>query len=173
MKKAIENESRTLLLNDRQVSQRINRLAYQIYEDNPGEQEIVVAGIIKSGFQFAEKLSDALQKISPLKVLLVEVNLDKHSQTRTDISISVEKEKLTGKVIILVDDVLNSGKTLMYALKPFLEADTKKIRTVVLVDRNHKRFPISPDFSGLSLSTTLHEHVTIEFSPEGIQAWLS
>jgi pyrimidine operon attenuation protein/uracil phosphoribosyltransferase len=80
---------------------------------------------------------------------------------------------LQKKVIILVDDVLNSGKTMMYALKPFLAADIKKIRTVVLIDRNHKRFPVAADFTGLSLSTTLQEHVSVEFDKNGAAVYLS
>lgn len=166
-------EKRTLLLNEKQVIQRINRLAYQIYEDNAGENEIILAGIMKSGYQLSEKIAQTLKNISPLKILLSEVNIDKHSQVTTNISITLSKDDLQGKVIVLIDDVLNSGKTMMYALKPFLEADIKKIRTVVLIDRNHKRFPVAADFSGITLSTTMQEHVSVEFTTKGIFAWLS
>ena len=165
-------ETKTLLLNEKQVAQRIDRLAYQIYEDNASEKEIIIAGIMKSGYQFAEKIAETLRKISPLKVQMVEIHINKHSQQNDDISISLSKEKLESKVIILVDDVLNSGKTLMYALKPFLSFDIKKIRTVVLIDRNHKSYPVAADFTGLSLSTTLKEHVSVEFGPGGAIAWL-
>ena len=167
------NESRTILLNDKQVEQRINRIAYQIFEDNAMEREIVLAGIVKNGFQLCEKIASVIRSISPLNILMAEVKVDKHSQVNTDIIISLKKDQLKGKVIILVDDVLNSGKTIMFALKPFLEADIKKIRTVVLIDRNHKRFPIAADFTGLSLSTTLQEHVSVEFTSDGIFAWLN
>ena len=98
--------------------------------------------------------------------------IDKHSQTRKEIELSINKEKLKGKVIVLVDDVLDSGKTMIYALQPFLNADIKKIRTVVLVDRNHKRFPVAADFVGISLATTLQEHVTVNFENEE-EAYLS
>ena len=167
------NEPRTMLLNSKQTDQRIDRLAFQIYEDNASEKEIILAGIMKSGYQLSERIASSLKKISPLKVLLTEVRIDKHSQLTGDISISIDKRQLQGKVIILVDDVLNSGKTMMYALKPFLEADIKKIRTVVLIDRNHKRFPVSADFCGISLSTAMQEHVSVEFNIEGAFAWLS
>ena len=167
------NEPRTMLLNSKQTDQRIDRLAFQIYEDNASEKEIILAGIVKSGYQLSERIASSLKKISPLKVLLTEVRIDKHSQLTGDISISIDKRQLQGKVIILVDDVLNSGKTMMYALKPFLEADIKKIRTVVLIDRNHKRFPVSADFCGISLSTAMQEHVSVEFNIEGVFAWLS
>ncbi len=155
--------SKTIILNQAQISQRINRIAYQVYEDNVDEQEIIVAGIVKSGFVFAEKMVTVLKKISPLKIQLIEVVINKHGQTKKEITLSLSTEQLQGKVIVLVDDVLNSGKTMMYALRPFLNADIKKIRTVVLVDRNHKRYPIAADFVGMSLATTLQEHVSVEF----------
>lgn len=154
--------TQSIILTKTQIAQRINRIAYQVYEDNVDEQEIIVAGIAKSGSVLAKKIVAVLQKISPLKIQLIEVVIDKHSQTSKEVALTLTKEQLQGKVIILVDDVLNSGKTMMYALRPFLNADIKKIRTVVLVDRNHKRYPISADFAGMTLATTLHEHVSVE-----------
>jgi pyrimidine operon attenuation protein/uracil phosphoribosyltransferase len=164
---------KTIILNRSQIEQRINRIAFQVYEDNVDEQEIIIAGIAKSGFVFAKKIADALKNISPLNVQLIEVTIDKHSQVRKEIELSISKEQLQGKVIILVDDVLNSGKTLIYALRPFLNADIKKIRTVVLVDRNHKRYPIAADFVGLSLATTMQEHISVEFDNEEETVYLS
>jgi pyrimidine operon attenuation protein/uracil phosphoribosyltransferase len=165
--------SSTLLLNEKQIDQRLNRLAYQIYEDCSDEKEIILAGIMNNGYIVAEKLADILQKIAGFSVKLVEVHIDKHSQVEKEIKLSIPYSGLAGKVIILVDDVLNSGKTMMYALKPFLSSDIKKIRTVVLVDRNHRRYPIATDFSGLSLSTTLREHVSVEFTGGTCYAHLS
>jgi pyrimidine operon attenuation protein/uracil phosphoribosyltransferase len=165
-------EQRTLLLDDKQINQRLNRLTWQIYEDNVNESSIVLAGIMKNGYLVAEMIAELLRKISPLKVILAEVHLDKHSQNK-EIRISIDEKEFSQKSVILVDDVLNSGKTIMYALRPFLEADIKKIRTVVLINRNHKRFPVSADFSGLSLSTTMKEHVAVEFEEGKTEAWLS
>lgn len=167
------DQSSTLLLDQKQIEHRLNRLAYQIYEDNIGENEIILAGIIRNGYLVAERLAEILKKIPGLSVRLVEVHIDKKSQVEQEIVISMRREELNGKVIILVDDVLNSGKTMMYALKPFLNADIKKVRTVVLVDRNHRRFPIAIDFSGLTLSTTMQEHVSVEFDKEKATAILS
>ncbi len=165
--------SKTVILSQAQIEQRINRIAYQVYEDNIDEKGIVIAGIAKSGFVFAKKIADTLKKISPLAIELIEVTIDKHSQVRKEIELSMSNEQLQGKVIILVDDVLNSGKTLIYALRPFLNADIKKIRTVVLVDRNHKRYPVSADFVGISLATTMQEHVTVELESKEDTAYLS
>ncbi|MBL0257746.1 MAG: phosphoribosyltransferase [Bacteroidetes bacterium] len=165
--------SKTNLLSAKQSEQRINRIAYQVYEDNVDEKEIIIAGIRSSGFEVAKMLSEVLKKIAPFDVQLIDVQMDKHSQTLNDIRIPLSTENLQGKVIILVDDVLNSGKTMMYALKPFLAADIKKIRTAVLVDRNHRRYPIAADYTGLSLATTLQEHVTVETENGKAIAFLS
>ena len=164
--------SSTLLLTEKQIDQRINRIAYQIYEDNSAESEIILAGIVQSGYQVAEMLQSVLKKLAPFSVRMVEVRMDKHSQVNREIELSIPLAELNGKSIVLVDDVLNSGKTLMYALKPFLAADIKKIRTVVLVNRNHTRYPVAGDFVGLTLATTLQEHVTVEFGNGKASAWL-
>lgn len=166
-------ENRTLLLSNRQIEQKLNRLAFQIYEDNQGEPEIILAGVMKNGYDVAEKIADVLGKISPLKINLVKVNVDKHNQVEQPISLSIDKRDLSGKSVMLIDDVMNSGKTMMYALKPFLQSDIKKIRTVVLIDRNHKRFPIAADFTGMSLSTTLQDHISVEMQGGESTAWLS
>lgn len=163
----------TILLSSKQIQQRIDRIAYQVYEDNTEEKEIIVAGIRSTGYQVAEMLSAVLKKIAPFKIQLIDVQLDKHSQTMSEIRIPLTGAQLQGKVIILVDDVLNSGKTMMYALKPFLAADIKKIRTAVLVDRNHRRYPIAADYVGHSLATTLQEHVTVEIENGKASAILS
>lgn len=163
----------TILLSSKQIQQRIDRIAYQVYEDNTEEKEIIVAGIRSTGYQIAEMLSAVLKKIAPFKIQLIDVQLDKHSQTMSEIRIPLTGAQLQGKVIILVDDVLNSGKTMMYALKPFLAADIKKIRTAVLVDRNHRRYPIAADYVGHSLATTLQEHVTVEIENGKASAILS
>jgi pyrimidine operon attenuation protein/uracil phosphoribosyltransferase len=154
-------QNQTLVLDSKQIEQKISRIAWQIYEDNSGEKEIILAGILSSGYTVAEKIAAALEKISPLKIQLVTIKINKHSHHDEEVKISIEQSALKGKIVIVVDDVLNSGKTMMYALRPFLSSDLKKLRTVVLVDRNHKRYPISADFAGLSLATTLKEHVSV------------
>jgi pyrimidine operon attenuation protein/uracil phosphoribosyltransferase len=156
--------SATLLLDDKQIKQKIDRIAYQIFEDNSEESEIIIAGIAKSGFVFAQRLNEAFSKISVIKTHLIEIKLNKDIPTEVALKPSLNNETLKGKVVVVVDDVLNSGKTLTYSLRPFLEADMKKIRTVLLVDRDHKRYPIVADFVGTTLSTTLQEHIRVEFT---------
>jgi pyrimidine operon attenuation protein/uracil phosphoribosyltransferase len=166
-------KNQTLVLTQQQIAQKINRLAYQIYEDNIEEKEIIIAGIMKSGFIVAEKIAAVLKKISPLRIKLVGLTINKHSQHSVDATVSLTTAELTDKVVIVVDDVLNSGKTMMYSIRPFLNADIRKLRIVVLVDRNHKRYPVAADFVGLSLSTTLQEHVAVELGEKEEAVYLS
>jgi pyrimidine operon attenuation protein/uracil phosphoribosyltransferase len=155
----------TLLLNQLQIQQRIDRLAYQIYEDNFDQPHLLIAGIANSGFVFAEKLCNSLNKICPIPTELLKLEIDKEEPTHIRITPSYTKEALKDKVVIVVDDVLNSGKTLIYSLRPFLDADMNKIRTVLLVDRDHKRYPVEADFVGITLSTTLQDHIRVDLTP--------
>ena len=165
--------SKTILLTPQQVKQRIQRLAWQIFEDNSEETEIVIVGILQSGNNVAVELTKALKEICSFKILQVTLKIDKHSQVAGNFELSASTNEMESKVIVVVDDVLNSGKTLLYALRPFLAIDVKKIRTVVLVDRNHRRFPIAADFTGMTLATTLKEHIAVEDTAEGIIAYLT
>lgn len=158
------HNARTLLLDSLQIQQRIDRLAYQVYEDNYDIPELFIAGIANSGYVFAERLESAINRICPIKTHLLRLTVDKDEPTRCTIDPQVSKEELRDKVVIVVDDVLNSGKTLMYSLRPFLDADMRKIRTALLVDRDHKRYPVEADFVGMTLSTTLQEHIRVELS---------
>ncbi|MGI8893933.1 MAG: phosphoribosyltransferase family protein [Bacteroidia bacterium] len=154
--------SKTLILTALQIEQRITRIAWQIYEDNAEEKNIIIAGIANSGYILAQRITEKLKEISPIKPILIKVKLDKENPLSGNVKIEGEAQNFDNKVVILVDDVLNSGKTLMYGMKPFLEADVRKISTAVLVDRNHNRFPVATDYTGISLSTTLQEHISVE-----------
>lgn len=154
-----------LVLTEKQIRQRIERIAFQIYEDNLNEKELILAGIANKGFVFAKALESVLKNICPIPVRLIEIRLDKEMPTRFEIIPAIVPGELSDKVIILVDDVLNSGKTLLYSLRPFLDADLRKIRTALLVNRDHKRYPVEADFVGITISTTLQEHVRVELEP--------
>lgn len=165
--------SKTLILNSKQIEQKINRIAFQIYENNYGEKEIIVAGISENGYLFAKRIADVLQKISPIKAKLIEIKINKENPAASEIKISLTDKELKNKVIILVDDVLNSGRTLIFGAKPFLISPVKRLTTAVLVDRGHNRYPIKADFVGLSLSTTLQEHITVELKKGKESVYLS
>jgi pyrimidine operon attenuation protein/uracil phosphoribosyltransferase len=154
----------TEVLNHKQVGQKITRMAFEIYERNlHASGGMVVAGITGMGTILAHLLATELRKISPLQVEEVEVLLDKQAVTATDVQLS-SPIALKGKTIILVDDVLNTGKTLVYALKPFLEHEVEKIEIAVLVNRSHGLFPVKPDYTGFELATTFTEHIRVDFS---------
>jgi pyrimidine operon attenuation protein/uracil phosphoribosyltransferase len=159
-------EKKLLILDQRQIAQKIDRIAYQLLEDNFDEDEIIIAGILPKGNFIAEKLKEILDKIAPFKSTLMTIDIDKHSSSlkaTTDADISI----CHNKVVILVDDVLNSGKTLAYGFGVFLDVPLKKLRTVVLIDRNHKSFPVTTDFAGIALSTLLKEHVEVILNEQG------
>jgi pyrimidine operon attenuation protein/uracil phosphoribosyltransferase len=154
----------TEVLNHKQVGQKITRMAFEIYERNlHASGGMVVAGISGMGSILGHLLATELRKISPLQVEEVEVILDKQAVTATEIQLS-SPIALKGKTIILVDDVLNTGKTLVYALKPFLEHEVEKIEIAVLVNRSHGLFPVKPDYTGFELATTFNEHIRVDFS---------
>ena len=164
--------SQNIILNHQEIEHKTRRIAYQIYETFVDEEEIVIAGIAKNGYIFAEKIAKTLQSIAPIKVLLCEVFIDKQNPTKT-ITTSISSDQYKNKGLILVDDVLNSGTTLVYGVRHFLEVPLKKFKTAVLVDRNHKKYPVKADFKGISLSTSLFEHVNVVFENNNNQAFLS
>jgi len=164
--------SQNIILTHQEIEHKIKRIAYQIYETFVEEDSIVLAGIASNGYFLAEKLAVSLQSISPIKVVLCEVKIDK-TNLNSEITTSISKEEYQNKGIVLVDDVLNSGSTLMYGVKHFLDVPLKKFKTAVLVDRNHKKYPIKVDFKGISLSTSSHEHVSVVFENNNSFAELS
>lgn len=168
-KKSVMNQN--IILNKQEIEHKVKRIAYQIYETFVDESSIVIAGIANNGYIFAEKIANCLQEISSLEVILCEVKINKSNPNET-IKTSIDKEIYTNKGIVLVDDVLNSGTTLVYGVKHFLEVPTKKLKTAVLVDRNHKKYPVKVDFKGISLSTSSHEHVSVVFEKDNSYAFL-
>jgi pyrimidine operon attenuation protein/uracil phosphoribosyltransferase len=158
--------SKNIILTNQEIDHKIKRIAYQIYETFVDEEEVVLAGIASNGLVFAEKIALELQSISSLKVSLCEVKINK-LHPELPIYSSLAKEEYANKGLILVDDVLNSGTTLIYAIRHFLDVPLKKFKTAVLVDRNHKKYPVKADFKGISLSTSLLEHVQVIFDPNG------
>ncbi|MHB0756082.1 phosphoribosyltransferase domain-containing protein [Polaribacter sp. M15] len=160
-----------IILNTNQINQKIRRIAYQIYETNSNEKEVIIAGIVGNGYVLSEKLVKILNEISTLKVTLCEVKINKKKPLEA-ISTSLKVEDYKNKSLVLVDDVLNSGTTLIYGVKHFLEVPLKKFKTAVLVNRNHKKYPVKADFKGVSLSTSIKEHVQVDFLDDEAQAYL-
>ncbi|RXG15872.1 pyrimidine operon attenuation protein/uracil phosphoribosyltransferase [Leeuwenhoekiella aestuarii] len=152
------------ILNHEDIQNKIRRIAYQIYESNVDEQEIILAGIALNGYVIAERLKTILEEVSDLKCTLCKVTMNKMEPQGT-VETSLDATKYQDKSLVLIDDVLNSGTTLIYGVKYFLDVPLKKFKTAVLVNRNHKKYPVKADFKGISLSTSLQERVKVRFKP--------
>ncbi len=148
------------ILTHQEITHKIRRIAYQIYESNIDESEIVLAGIDRNGYILAEKLKAILDDISPINSLLCNVIIDKKTPL-SPVKTSLNHEDYKHKSVILIDDVLNSGTTLAYSIKHFLNVPLKQFKTAILVNRSHKKYPVKADFKGISLSTSLHEHIYV------------
>jgi pyrimidine operon attenuation protein/uracil phosphoribosyltransferase len=154
---------KTKILGAKEVQNKICRLAFEIYEGNFQEKEIALVGIEPNGAVLAKLLKGEIERISPLVVHFSTIRLDKESSL-SKVNISLKVDQVSKTSVILVDDVLNSGRTMFYSFKPFLESELYKVQVAVLVDRAHKKFPISADYVGYSLGTTLQEFVQVNLS---------
>jgi len=161
------------ILDSQAIEQKIRRLSWQIYEDNLDEREIVIFGIAGRGEILATYLSKIIADISTIRIKIGTIHIDKENPYDNQIKIDLDVSEYTNKVVILADDVLNSGKTLMYACKYFLTTPMISLSTVVLVERMHSRFPIKADYVGLSLATTLQEYITVSLDDNTLGVYLS
>lgn len=164
-------DTKTRILDHKQIERKIRRIAYQLYETNLGWKEVTVVAIADKGVLLADRLVPVLEAISPLRVKRLELKIDKKDPLQVP-SLSGSPSNLEGKSVILLDDVLNSGRTLVYAARHILGHPIARLSTVVLVDRRHRKFPIKADFVGMTLSTTMQDHIEVEFSPGADAAYL-
>jgi pyrimidine operon attenuation protein/uracil phosphoribosyltransferase len=163
-------QTKTQILDKESVTRKIARMALEVAEQNIGEQTLVIAGIAGNGEVVANCIARELQKIVSLTAEVVTISLNKKEPDIVTISPTI---LLNHKVVLIVDDVADTGRTMFYALKPFLSARPKRLQTAVLVERSHKQFPIQTDYTGLSIATTLQEHIAVETEGEEITgAWL-
>lgn len=160
------------ILTPLEIEQKIHRLAHQLLENCFEEKEIFIGGIHGNGFILAKRLKGILENASDLTIHLFEIDVNKDEPWSEKISLSLAPEQMKNGFIVLVDDVLNSGKTMQFALTEILRFPTKAIKTLTLVDRMHRRFPIKADFVGLCLSTTLKERVEVHFNQNEAKAFL-
>ncbi len=160
-----------VILNHTEIKHKIKRIAFQIYETNVDEKEIILAGIDKNGYVLAKKLKTELQKISEISPVLCKVSIDKKNP-QSEIKTSISENEYQNKSLVLVDDVLNSGTTLIYGVKHFLNVPLKQFKTAVLVNRNHKKYPVKADFKGISLSTSLHNNINVILEGKTFEAVL-
>lgn len=164
--------TKTLILDPTQCRQKIDRIAHEINENFDGNEVLFVVGIAKRGYTIAEKIVSVLEKVSTFRTSLVKLEMNKDTPLSSTPVLEIPLDELNGGSVVLVDDVLNSGKTLIYAVAHLLEADPKLIKTVTMVDRRHRRYPVKADYVGLTLSTTLREHISVEFKGSDIEVYL-
>lgn len=158
------------ILNQRQIEQKIKRLAIEILENNYDEPEIILAGINNNGHNFAKMLMDQLTQLTGIQIIMTRIRLNPASPLSGEVQVEIPVEQMQDKVIILVDDVANTGRTIFYACKPIMQILPKKVEVAVLVDRKHKSFPIQVDYVGLSLATTLKENIDVQILEGSEQA---
>ena len=151
--------AKNYILDQSTASRKLQRMAYEIVENNLDEQEILLVGIRENGSVIAENIQQLLEQISSIKSELIHLSLDKRAPGEIRLSQQLD---FSNRVIIIVDDVANSGRTMLYAIKPFLAYQPKKIQTLVMVERTHKAFPVNSDYVGISVSTTIQDHIYVE-----------
>jgi len=148
-----------VILNTHQLRQKIHRMAYQLFEEHQDEKTLVIAGVKGNGYILASEINDFFVTICDIKTVLIEVDIDKNQPFTA--TIICEDKGIENQAMVLVDDVLNRGSTLIAAVNYFIKKPMKTIRTAVLIDRNHRSFPITADVVSMSLATTLQEHVEV------------
>lgn len=154
-----------LILDEEAIGRKLRRMAYEIFERNAGEQSLILAGILERGHVVAARLAGLLEEIAPFELTLLRLSLNRENPAEVTVS---EATDFNGKVVIVVDDVADSGRTMLYALKPLLDYLPRKIQTAVLVDRMHKSFPVVLDYTGHSLSTTLKDNILVRIEGDRI-----
>lgn len=152
----------TVILTEKQIEQKIQRIAYEIVENNSENLDFALVGIVGNGVLLANKLAVLLAQITGKKPVISEITINKQEPLLDPVNLSVDANEIANHLVILIDDVLNSGKTMQYALAKLLEQPTRQIKTVALVDRKHRRYPIRCDYTGLTLSTTLQDRVDVD-----------
>lgn len=172
-----EASTSRMILRAEEIDQKIRRIAYEIYERNFQDSQLIVAGIDDRGYALAKRIADHLDEISHFQfakqsLTLVKVSLQKFTREQCDVSLSCPVEDLDGKNIILVDDVLNTGRTLAYSMRPFLERNLHQLEIAVLVNRSHSKFPVVASYTGYELATTLEEHIEVVLNGEQSAVYL-
>ena len=169
----METALQNVILTHQQIQHKIRRIAYQIYESNVDEEKIIIAGIDGGGLKFAKKIQKILEEITSAEIILCKVSMDKSNPLKSGVKTSITEEDYKNEAVVLVDDVLNSGTTLIYGVQHFLKTPLKRLKTAVLVNRNHKKYPVKADFKGISLSTSLQEHVEVVFESRKDRVYLN
>lgn len=160
-------ESSSIVLQNEQILQKTKRIAFQIYENTFESNEIFIGGIAGDGFTFAERIVDHLKKVSDQDIQLFKISINKQNPISEPVELDIADSRLENAIVILVDDVINSGKTMMYAVNRVLSNNQVKLMKVAtLVNRTHRRYPVLADFVGLNIATTLQDNIIVELGDQ-------
>jgi pyrimidine operon attenuation protein/uracil phosphoribosyltransferase len=160
------------ILNSDQIIKKTDRITYQIYEDTVNVKDIILAGIDGDGYTFSKRIYNCLKNISDQNITHIKISIEKDAPLSKKIDLGIDPTKFKGATVVLVDDVVNSGRTLIYAANEILKNEVECLKTAVLVDRRHRRYPIKSDFVGLEVSTTIQNHISVELKDEKGVAYL-
>ena len=160
------------ILTAEQAKLSIRRIAYQIYEDNTNEKRVVIAGVMSNGSQVAKSIAKVLRSVSDIEVIDCKIHIDKKNP-QNKIQTSIDACMYENRSVVIVDDVLHTGSTLIYSVRHFLKVSVAQCKVAVLINRNHKKFPIKADYKGLSLSTSMQEHVEIVCKNNKFEGYLT
>jgi pyrimidine operon attenuation protein/uracil phosphoribosyltransferase len=152
---------KSILLNHVQIENKTIRLAHQILENNFNEKTIVLIGLNKRGNILCENVKNTLTKIFKGSIEHYNIIAKKNENNTTEFLWN--NTNIENKTVILIDDVVDTGQTLMNAACTILNFNPSKLQTLALIDRNHRNFPIRVDYVGMHVATTLHENVVVEF----------
>lgn len=155
-------EEKSVVLRESEIHQKIDRIAFQIYETTFEENIVYVGGISGNGFLLAERLVSRLNEISEQSIRLFQLTIDKDQPLKSQVKLSIADEDLSEATVILVDDVINSGRTMSYAVRKILEYEINVLKIATLVNRTHRRFPVHADFVGMDIASTLKDHIRVE-----------
>ena len=153
---------KNIILDSIDINNKIRRISFEILEKNFDENEIFLVGVLPNGKYLSNKISEFLSQFSKIKLNLHFIEIEKKSRSIDKIIPSLNSEMVNNKVIVIIDDVMNSGGTLMYSINEMLKFKPKKIQIAVLIERYYKNFPLNPDYKGLELSTSETEHVEVK-----------
>ena len=153
--------STTRILESEQIERKLQRIARQILEEFHEADVLHLITIAGNGEPVGKRIGAIVSEIGGKTVHASTLALNKTNPLDSTIDLSSPLESLQGQQVIILDDVLNSGKTLMYAVHHILGAGPARVATAVLIDRIHRSFPVRADFCGLTLSTNLKEHIEV------------
>ena len=158
-----------IILNQEEITNKINRIAFSIIEDYHTEKSITLIGFDKNGYIIAEKIKQIITDENNIKTSIHRIKKDK----KNHFTITPPLKSDNMKNVFLVDDVLKSGRTIIYGIKEILTHNIDNLKTIILVNRNHNQFPIGVDYVGLNLSTTLKNHITVIMNKDEEIAYLT